>query len=353
MAVLFALGSSLTVYADNTSLKNTANALAKSTPESSALHSMPNEQSDEFEISVGNIGAKTATLSWNDIGDGASYSVIRYNEDTLKQERYAVTNDTFIEMTNLTPNTQYKFIIATALSNRYLGAIGFTTGELVAGVEIVDVAADFIRFELSDIESGASVELYKGENESDLKHIATVTDSEYIDREVDEGKSYFYKSVVKTASGKAYENEVQSVTTPIKMGLPSVSGSTKTYAHYTAVTARSTAQYKLLNSSECYTDEETGIRMVDDCYCVALGSYYGSKIGTKYRIELSTGKSFKVILCDQKSNRHTDANNQYAVRNKDVIEFYVQKSKIPKSVRGNYGNLSQFKGDIVSIEKYV
>ena len=332
MAVLFALGSSLTVYADNTSLRNTTNASAKSTPESSALHSMPNEQSDEFEISVGNVGAKTATLRWNDIGNGASYSVIRYNEDTLKQERYAVTNDTFIEMTNLTPNTQYKFIIATAPSNRYLGAIGFTTGELVAGVEIVDVAADFIRFELSDIESGASVELYKGENENNLKHIATV---------------------VKTASGKAYENEVQSVTTPVKMGLPSVSGSTKTYAHYTAVTARSTAQYKLLNSSECYTDEETGIRMVDDCYCVALGSYYGSKIGTKYRIELSTGKSFKVILCDQKSNRHTDANNQYAVRNKDVIEFYVQKSKIPKSVRGNYGNLSQFKGDIVSIEKYV
>ena len=120
MAVLFALGSSLTVYADNTSLRNTINASAKSTPESSALHSMPNEQSDEFEISVGNVGAKTATLSWNDIGDGASYSVIRYNEDTLKQERYAVTNDTFIEMTNLTPNTQYKFIIATALSNRYL-----------------------------------------------------------------------------------------------------------------------------------------------------------------------------------------------------------------------------------------
>lgn len=353
MAVLFALGSSLTVYADDARLIKSADASLKTTLENSVLHLMPNEQSDEFEISVSNIGARSALISWSDNALGTSYSVIRYNEEALRQERYAVTNDTFIEMTNLTPNTQYKFIIATAPSNRYLGAIGFTTGELVAGVEIVDVAADYVKFELSDIENGASVELYKGDNEDDLKHIATVTDSEYIDREIDEGKAYCYKSVVKTASGVVVENEVQSVTTPIKMGLPSVSGSTKTYAHYTAVTARSTAQYKLLNSSECYTDEETGIRMVDDCYCVALGSYYGSKIGTKYRIELSTGKSFKVILCDQKSNRHTDANNQYAVRNKDVIEFYVQKSKIPKSVRGNYGNLSQFEGDIVSIEKYI
>lgn len=353
MAIFFALGSSLTVYADDTYAKKAADASVNTTLESSALHSMPNELSDEFEISVSNIGAKTASLSWSDNGGDISYCVIRYNEDTLKQERYAVTNDTFIEMTNLTPNTQYKFIIATALSNRYLGAIGFTTGELVASVEIADVASSFVKFTIKDIEKGAYVELYKGDSEDDLKLLATVEDIEYIDRDVVEGKSYYYKAVVKTASGAVVENEVIKVTTPVKMGLPSVSGSIKTYAHYTAVTARSTAQYKLLNSSECYTDEETGIRMVDDCYCVALGSYYGSKIGTKYRIEFSTGKSIKVILCDQKSNRHTDSNNQYAVRNKDIIEFYVQKNKIPKSVRGNYGNLSQFEGDIVSIEKYV
>lgn len=352
MAVLFALGSSLTVYADDANSRKASEASTKSMLDGSALHSMPNELSEDFEITVSNIGARQATLSWSDSGE-ASYCIIRYNEEALRQERYAVTNDTFIEMTNLSPKTQYKFIIATALSNRYLGAVCFTTDELVAGVEIADVASEFVKFTINDIENGASVELYKGDSENALKLISTVTDSEFIDRDVDEGKRYYYKAVVKTASGVVVENEVQSVTTPIKMGLPSVSGSTKTYAHYTAVTARSSPQYKLLNSDECYTDEETGIRMIDDCYCVALGSYYGSKIGTKYRIELSTGKSIKVILCDQKSNRHTDANNQYAVRNKDVVEFYVQRSKIPKSVRGNYGNLSQFEGDIVSIEKYV
>ena len=92
--------------------------------------------------------------------------------------------------------------------------------------------------------------------------------------------------------------------------------------------------------------------MIGDYYCVALGSYYGSRIGTRYRITFSTGKTIKVILCDQKANRHTDSKHQYARRNCDVMEFYVEKSKIPDGVRGNYGNLEQFKGDIVGIERY-
>ena len=87
MAVLFALGSSLTVYADDARLIKSADASLKTTLENSALHSMPNEQSDEFEISVSNIGARSALISWSDNGLGTSYSVIRYNEEALRQER--------------------------------------------------------------------------------------------------------------------------------------------------------------------------------------------------------------------------------------------------------------------------
>ena len=139
------------------------------------------------------------------------------------------------------------------------------------------------------------------------------------------------------------------------MGLPAVSGRTKTYAYYTAVTAKGSPQYKLLNSSECYTDPETGIRMVDGCYCVALGSYYGTRIGTKYRITFSTGTSINVILCDQKADRHTDSNHQYAVNNSDIVEFYVQGSAMPSSVRrgGSFGSYPKFAGSVTSIEKYV
>lgn len=149
------------------------------------------------------------------------------------------------------------------------------------------------------------------------------------------------------------ESEEFEVLTTESMALPKVSGSCKTYAHYTAVTAKETAQYKLLNSDECYTDKETGIRMVDDCYCAALGSYYGSTMGQKYLIRLSSGKQFKIILCDQKSDKHTDENNQYAVQNCDVIEFYIDKNYKHPDVIGDYGVLPQFEGSIVSIEKII
>lgn len=146
----------------------------------------------------------------------------------------------------------------------------------------------------------------------------------------------------------------------VNMGLPNVSGKCKTYAYYKAVTVKSSPAYAVLNSGtykgkkyNTYTDEKTGIRMVDDCYCAALGTFYGTEKGTKYKITLSTGRSFKIILCDTKSNRHTDKNHQYARRNKDIVEFYVERGKIPKNVRGNYNALDQFKGSITKIEKIV
>ena len=353
MAVLFALGSSVNAYAD-TSIEKVQQSDSKvEVVESDALHIMAIENDSVFDIDALNIGAKTAQIRWSDDENYSSYCVIRYNEETGEHEKYAVTDKNYIKLKNLTPKTEYKFIVATALGNKNLGVVGFKTSSLVATAKITDVASKFVKFSIKDLSKGAYVEIYRGDSKSNLKLIGVATREEYIDENVKPGKRYYYKTVAKTPDGISKENKIIRVSTPISMGLPSVSGSTKTYAHYTAVTAKSTAQYKLLNSKECYTDPKTGIRMVDDCYCVALGSYYGSKIGTKYRIEFSTGKSIKVILCDQKSNRHTDSNNQYAVNNCDIIEFYVQRDKIPKSIRGNYGNLAQFEGSIVSIEKYV
>lgn len=177
----------------------------------------------------------------------------------------------------------------------------------------------------------------------------------------------YHFAVASTASGEFLGDvtfETKETPKPtyklVNMPLPSVSGRCKTYAYYKAVTVKSSPAYAVLNSGRAngrtyktYTDEKTGIRMVDDCYCAALGTFYGKEKGVKYKITLSTGKSFKIILCDSKADRHTDSKNQYAVRNKDVVEFYVEKGKIPKNVRGNYDVLDQFHGDIVKIEKIV
>jgi hypothetical protein len=86
-----------------------------------------------------------------------------------------------------------------------------------------------------------------------------------------------------------------------------------------------------------------------------MGSFYGTTIGTKYKVTFEDGKQINVILCDAKSDRHTNETHQYGAQNKDILEFYIEKAKIPTIIRnrGNYGNLPQFSGAIKSIEQYM
>lgn len=182
------------------------------------------------------------------------------------------------------------------------------------------------------------------------KCIATSKNNTFTDKDLKDNTVYQYQICSVSNDVKSAKSDIIETKTTKKYQAK-VSGKCKTWANYQAVTDTSSPQYKLLNSDECYTDQETGIRMVDDCYCVALGSYYGSKIGQKYLIKLSSGNKFKAILCDQKSDRHTDEKHQYAKKNKDIIEFYIDKAYKPSCVDGSYNALSKFKGSVVSIEK--
>lgn len=131
--------------------------------------------------------------------------------------------------------------------------------------------------------------------------------------------------------------------------LPINFGAFKSYTDYRCL-SRSSAQWKL--QEQAYTDEN-GLRKIGDAYLVALGSYYGTTIGTRYTVTLSTGKQFNIILCDVKDDRHTNSTHQYTTVNGCVIEFYVETDKMPSRVRsfGSIGALEQFKGNVVSIEK--
>ena len=126
-------------------------------------------------------------------------------------------------------------------------------------------------------------------------------------------------------------------------------GSFKSYTDYRCL-SRSSPQWRL--QEQAYTDEN-GLRKIGDAYLVAMGSYYGTTLGTEYIVTLSNGSSFTVMLCDGKADRHTDANNQVCLANGSVIEFYVEADKMPSIVRqmGSVGALEQFSGSIVSIEK--
>ena len=68
--------------------------------------------------------------------------------------------------------------------------------------------------------------------------------------------------------------------------IPGCKSIAKTYMAYTAVTAKNSPQYKLLNDEKAHTDKATGLRMYEDRYCIALGSYYTSTIGTKVNLLL-------------------------------------------------------------------
>lgn len=316
------------------------------------------DSTNDFKVEVNNIKESSAELRWSSSTVYLGYTLYKYNIILNEWEFFASTPVPSYNFTGLSADTSYRISIRSGNTDEVLGVTQFTTITQRASIRIDEVTSEHIVLSFDNVERRTHIEIYRSENGTDFEKIDTVRAGKtYTDKDVEEGKTYFYKAQCYVRRrGRKINSEystVKDATTLVSMELPKVSGKTKTFAYYTAVTVKSSPQYKLLNSNDCYTDPETGIRMVDGCYCAALGSFYGSTIGTKYRITVSSGNSFDIILCDQKADRHTDENHQYAMRNKDILEFYVERKNIPAQVRGSYDVLEQFKGKITSIEKYV
>lgn len=313
-----------------------------------------------FTVTVEKTTASSAVLAWSSEELYLSYTVCRYNYVAQDWEELLTTTENTATVDGLSQNTQYSFAVMNGVTGEILGAVKAQTKVRAATVSVVNRSSKQIELVFHNIPKGATVLLLRSTDGKDYHRVAVTKSSRYTDTAVEEATTYYYKVKCKiTENGVSHKSKASAAvkTTTLKsFGLPAVSGACKTYAYYTAVTAKSSPQYKLLRSDACYTDPETGIRMVDGYYCVALGSYYGTKIGTKYKITLDdngTKREINVILCDQKSNRHTDSNHQYARNNSDIVEFYVEKHRIPKGIRGDYGRLEQFSGDVVAIEQYV
>lgn len=97
---------------------------------------------------------------------------------------------------------------------------------------------------------------------------------------------------------------------------------------------------------------ERDLGISDDYYLIALGSYYGTEIGTKYKITTDTGNVFYGVLCDQKDDSHTNSTHQYAYNN-DVVEFIVDTRCLRNDVRkmGSANVYMPLNGSITSIER--
>lgn len=145
------------------------------------------------------------------------------------------------------------------------------------------------------------------------------------------------------------------------LGVPhNVDTSFKTYMDWRCITNKSSAQYKFIKKwGWCDSDGfmrangESDFGIPEDYYIIALGSYYGTTIGTKYRITTNTGNVFYGVLGDCKADRHTNSTHQYAKRNKDVVEFIVDTRYLNSSVKraGSANVLMPFNGRIAKIEK--
>lgn len=97
-----------------------------------------------------------------------------------------------------------------------------------------------------------------------------------------------------------------------------------TYMAYTKVTNEASDQYNFLyNEDLCYTDPLTGIRMSGGRYCIAVGSFYSTKIGQKIDLLLSNGEVLKCILGDCKADEHTDETHRFHAIDGSVAEFVV------------------------------
>lgn len=143
------------------------------------------------------------------------------------------------------------------------------------------------------------------------------------------------------------------------LGVPNINSSWKTWEPRTAIDNKASAQYKFVKKwgwsdydgfMRCNGEKDLGIK--DNYYLIALGSYYGTTIGTKYRITLDTGRVFYGALADCKADRHTNSTHQYAGHN-DIVEFIVDTSRLDRTVMrsGNANVYMALNGKVAKIER--
>ena len=182
---------------------------------------------------------------------------------------------------------------------------------------------------------------------------------ENIRKKVGQTKAQIVKNVCEVAN---FATENLRTVRYISMEVPNIDTSFKTWMSYKAVTNKRSPQYNYIHTYG-WSDEEGFMRVEadeeysieQDYYMIALGSFYGTEISTKYRITLDTGKVFYGALADCKDDKHTNSINQYISHNGNVVEFLVDKTKLNKNVRktGDASAYAPLKGNIIKIEKMI
>jgi len=134
--------------------------------------------------------------------------------------------------------------------------------------------------------------------------------------------------------------------------LPQNSGF-KSYMDYRCITSPSSNQYKL-QYEYAYTGTY-GIRMVDNRFCIAVGSAFRSQIGQCMDLILQNGTIIPCVMADLKADIHTDATNVVTLHNGCVSEFVVTTEELDSYVklRGDISACtSEWESPVVQIKLY-
>lgn len=141
--------------------------------------------------------------------------------------------------------------------------------------------------------------------------------------------------------------------------VPNIDTGFKAYMDYRTITDTTTPQWDL---QQIAVTDEYGLRKVNDDFCVAVGSYYSSTIGDRFKVILDNGNEFTVIVAELKQDRHTNSTNQYSpvykngeLYSANVLEFIVDKNVVHSTALawGTISYYEEFKGNILSMENII
>lgn len=111
----------------------------------------------------------------------------------------------------------------------------------------------------------------------------------------------------------------------------------KSYMDYRTITDTTSMQYELQKQADT---DAYGMRMVDDRYCIAVGSYYSTTVGQAVDIIMQNGNVIHCIVGDLKQDIHTDSTNRQNP-NGSIVEFLVDTDVLHKSIQKT-GDISYF-----------
>lgn len=174
----------------------------------------------------------------------------------------------------------------------------------------------------------------------------------------DKSQKKLYKIIPQAAYQQEVRTEITEITAPanehegVLCQLPSIKTNVKYFTDYRSYNLWYTPHYRLQQAA--WTDKQ-GLRRFNEDYIVALGSYYSTCVGDRFKVTLDSGRDFTVIFGDGKWDEDCDKLCMYTPcidydgsEAANLLEFIIDKEVLSNEVYeyGSIEKLSGFEGNI-------